>query len=268
MSGSEGAALRAAMYGEHDLGGLSLFSGGFINFGYWPELTGAMISLAERTESQAALYRLVLGRLGIGPDDVVLEVGCGIGAGAALAVREFAPRVLHGLDLSAAQLARARAANAVLLAEQPERLVLREGSALAMPYPDAMFDRCHSVEAAQHFEDLATFARELWRVLKPGGRVVVSTFFTRYSEAAAELESKIETVASGIDVLRPITEFHRDLTDAGFVDIRVESIGGHVWPGFDAWMAQTEYRDSWGRGWLKAHRDGLVDYYLVSAERG
>lgn len=59
--------------------------------------------------------------------------------------------------------------------------------------------------------------------------------------------------------------FAEHLAEAGFGDIVTESIGERVWEGMDAWIAQTEYHDSWGRNWLPAYRDGWVDYYLIHA---
>ncbi|MGH3897952.1 MAG: methyltransferase domain-containing protein [Pseudonocardiaceae bacterium] len=267
MPDSSGAARRAAMYGEDDLSSMAIFSGNYINFGYWQDFTTGLITVDERTESQANLYRTVLRRLKIGPTDVALEIGCGIAVGTALALREFDPSAVHGLDLSQAQIDRATRSNAKLVTQQPDRLVLQQGSALELPYADEMFNKCYSVEAAQHFEDLATFAFEAYRVLRPGGRLAVTTFFTPHPTAIGELRRLIETIDSGVDVIFAIDSFRDDLLRAGFVDVGVESLGGHVWRGFDAWIEQTEFRDSWGRNWLKAYNRGFVDYYVVTADK-
>ncbi len=264
-SDESGSSRRARMYGENDLSSLAIFSGNYINFGYWQDFTAGQISVEERTASQANLYRIVLRRLEIEPTDVTLEVGCGIAPGTALALREFGPRVAYGLDISPDQIRRASRANAEFLAQPPERLVLRQGSALDLPYEAESFDKCYSVEAAQHFEDLVTFATQAHRVLRPGGRLAVATFFTPGTVAVDQLRRLIETIDSGIDVVVTIDSFRDDLLHAGFVDVRVESIGEHIWRGFDAWIAQTELKDSWSRNWLKAYNRGLIDYYLVTA---
>jgi hypothetical protein len=85
--------------------------------------------------------------------------------------------------------------------------------------------------------------------------------------AVDELRRLIETIDRGVDVVLTIDSFRDDLLEAGFVDVRVESLGEHVWRGFDAWMDQTEFKDSWGRNWLKAYNRGLIDYYLVTADK-
>ncbi len=269
MPGEGGASRRTAMYGKDDLSSLPLFSGNYINFGYWQDFTPGRISVAERTESQANLYRTVLRRLRIDPTDVALEVGCGIAVGAALALREFNPGVVHGLDLSPDQIDRATRVNADLVAQQPNRLVLQQGSALDLPYASDKFDKLYSVEAAQHFEDLATFASEAHRVLKPGGRLAVTTFFMSHPTAGDELRQLIETIDSGVDVVLPIDSFRDNLLAAGFVDVCVESLGEQVWRGFDAWLGQTTgFKNHWGRNWLRAYHRGLLDYYLVTADKG
>ncbi|MGH3838282.1 MAG: class I SAM-dependent methyltransferase [Pseudonocardiaceae bacterium] len=267
MPGNSGSSRRAAMYGEDDLSSLAIFSGNYINFGYWQDFTPGLISVDERTESQADLYRAVVRRLKIDPTDAALEVGCGIAVGTALTLREFDPSAVYGLDLSPDQIDRAARVNAELIAQHPDRLVLQQGSALELPFADEMFDKCYSVEAAQHFEDLAAFASEAYRVLRPGGRIAVTTFFTPHTTALDGLRRLIETIDSSVDVVLTIDSFRDDLLKAGFVDVGVESIGEHVWHGFDAWMDQTEFRASWGRNWLTAYNQGLIDYYLVTADK-
>jgi MPBQ/MSBQ methyltransferase len=192
----------------------------------------------------------------------VLEVGCGRGLGSVLALRRGPARVV-GIDLMPEQVARARATNA----GASDRLTFQTGSASAIPFPEHSFDSVLSVEAAQHFEDLAGFARESFRVLAPGGRFALAGFFAARQDCGAALAELLETFANGLDLAHPISTLLADLRVAGFADVVAESIGEHVWRGFDRWLAQGEYRDSWGRNWIPATERGLVDYYLVTARR-
>jgi ubiquinone/menaquinone biosynthesis C-methylase UbiE len=192
VSDNSGALLRAKMYGENDLSSNELFSGNFINFGYWRNFKrGRHLSIDERTQSQANLYRVVLDSLNITPTDVALEVGCGIGVGAVLALREYEPRGIHGLDLSRDQLDRAMRVTGELVRKWRNRLIFCQGSALALPYADEKFDKCYSVEAAQHFDDLPKFAAEAYRVIKSSGRLSVTTFFMPPTAAIDKLRRMI-----------------------------------------------------------------------------
>ncbi|PPJ19765.1 SAM-dependent methyltransferase [Nocardia nova] len=263
-----GAARRTTMYGSGDLSASNLFSGHFINFGYWTDdVTPGDLTRDRRTTSQADMYREVLRRADIGGRHAVLEVGCGIGVGAALALQEFGPQRLIGLDLSDDQIARADRCNADVLAAHPGRLSFQQGSASAIPFRDEMFDRCISVEAAQHFEDLTGFVAEVNRILKPGGKLSLATFFTTADDSAQRLAPLIETIRNGVDVVSPIGSFTETLRTTGFEPVEVESIGEHVWRGFDAWMQHTGYENHWCRNWLRGYQEGLLDYYIVSAAK-
>ncbi|WP_433267413.1 class I SAM-dependent methyltransferase [Actinosynnema sp. CS-041913] len=256
----ERTELRRRTYGTGDLGTMSIFAGGFINFGYWDGIPlDGELTVEQRIASQEALYDVVLDALDIAGQRV-LEVGCGQGVGARLVLRRE-PELLRGIDLISEQVDRARAVN------RDERVEFVLGSASDIPFADDSFDRLLSVEAAQHFEDLAGFARESARVLAPGGRLAVTTFFARHDDAGPALAELIETFATGLDLAHPIGRFTDDLRVAGFEDVRADSIGAHVWAGLDRWIAFGEFRDRWDRNWIPATERGLADYYLVTARQ-
>ncbi|MCP2164585.1 class I SAM-dependent methyltransferase [Goodfellowiella coeruleoviolacea] len=261
------AARRFRLYGPDDLAAVPLFAGGFINFGYWRGIPlDAPLSVEQRVASQRALYRLVLDTLAVGPTDHVIEVGCGQGVGSALAVTDYHAALVRGVDVLSQQIDRARQRNAEVIAADPERLRFRQGSASAIPFPEASFTALLSVEAAQHFEDLPGFTAESFRVLRPGGRLVVSTFFATGPTHADPLAAMLQTFADGIDLATDIRALLDLLRGAGFTDVSAHSIGEAVWPGWDRWLSQTA-DDVWASNWLAAYRRGLLDYYLVSAHK-
>ncbi|MGH7500187.1 MAG: class I SAM-dependent methyltransferase [Longimicrobiales bacterium] len=95
--------------------------------------------------------------------DLVLEVGCG--AGHVLERFENVRRI--GVDMSEGMLARSRRrlGNAVDLAR---------GSAGSLPFASATFDIVLCTEVLEHVADPAAVIAELVRVVRPGGRVIVS----------------------------------------------------------------------------------------------
>ena len=126
-----------------------------IRFYYWPVL--------------GRLYRrrveLCLAECGGG--DRVLEVGFGSGVTFPTLAGRY--REIHGLDFTADV-----AAVAAMFAGRGIRTDLRNGSVLAMPYPDGHFDTVLLISILEHLrpaEQPAAFA-EIARVLRPGGRVV------------------------------------------------------------------------------------------------
>ncbi|MET9348735.1 class I SAM-dependent methyltransferase [Streptomyces termitum] len=267
-------AMRPAVretYGPADLSGEPIFAGGFINFGYWRGIDlNAPLDEADRIRSQQDLYRRVWDAVAPMDRQRLLEVGCGLGMGCALALHERHPAGVTGMDIHSAQLGRARKTHAALLEQMPGRLRFVQGAAELMPFADAEFDVVVSVEAAQHFPDLEAFAAETARVLRPGGRAAIASFFTTGGDASHQgltLSRLLDTFANGLDIARPVTDLTDALTASGLSRVRVESLGPHVWAGWDAWLSRLYAPDSWARNFLRVYEQRILDYYLVTARR-
>jgi len=115
--------------------------------------------------SGARYRREALVRAGLAPGMRVVDVGVGTG----LVAREAAallgaPEAVVGVDPSPAMLE-----NAVL----PAGVRLLEGSAERIPLPDASVDFLSMGYALRHVSDLAVAFREFFRVLQPGGTVLI-----------------------------------------------------------------------------------------------
>jgi ubiquinone/menaquinone biosynthesis C-methylase UbiE len=103
-----------------------------------------------------------VGALGTVDGKRVLDVGCGKGR-FMRAIKYYNPGVrIEGTDLSAA-----------LLKDVPDIFPRREGSMLNLPYKDGEFDAVYSVEALEHCVFPENAIREMCRVLKPGGKIVI-----------------------------------------------------------------------------------------------
>jgi demethylmenaquinone methyltransferase/2-methoxy-6-polyprenyl-1,4-benzoquinol methylase len=101
----------------------------------------------------------------------VLDVATGTGDFALLAARLLPQAQVTGVDLSEAMLALGRVK--VAAARLGGRVTLQVGDGLALAFPDATFDAATAAFGVRNFESLAAGFRELRRVLKPGGRLVL-----------------------------------------------------------------------------------------------
>ena len=105
--------------------------------------------------------------LGLAPGMVVLDVGCGIGGPSRYVAVTHGCRVV-GIDLTEAYC-RAAAALADRLG-LGDRLEYQQGSALAMPFADALFDAAFTQHVAMNIAAKPALYAEIARVLKPGAR--------------------------------------------------------------------------------------------------
>jgi ubiquinone/menaquinone biosynthesis C-methylase UbiE len=139
----------------------------------------APFAQAPANTNQEALDFIVRA-CGAGPQDSVLDVACGPG----LLVCAFARVAGHaaGIDLTPAMLEQARKA-------QQERglsnVSWQQGDVTALPYPDAHFSIVSSRFVFHHLEDPLIVLKEMKRVCKPGGRVVVADMAPPPAKAAA-----------------------------------------------------------------------------------
>lgn len=121
----------------------------------------------------AASTRETLARFTVGAGERVLDVGCGTGAMLErLSAREPAAR-LCGIDPVAEMLAVARR-------RLGERAELKSGWAEAIPYPDESFDAVISCNMFHYIRRPAEALAEMRRVLRPGGRLVITDWCDDY----------------------------------------------------------------------------------------
>ncbi|MEH1852833.1 MAG: methyltransferase domain-containing protein [Nostoc sp.] len=107
------------------------------------------------------------------PGTTVLDVGCGIGGSSRILARDYGFAVT-GITISPQQVKRAQE-----LTPKGLNVQFAVDDAMALSFPDASFDVVWSIEAGPHMPDKTVFARELMRVLKPGGVLVVADWNQR-----------------------------------------------------------------------------------------
>ena len=135
----------------------------------------------ERRRAQIDLIEELLDWSGVNEVHNLVDVGCGIG-GSTLYLAEKFGATATGITLSPVQAARAtERAKACGLGG----VTFQVADALEMPFADSAFDLVWSLESGEHMPDKETFLQECYRVLKPGGTLVMATWCHRSTDSLA-----------------------------------------------------------------------------------
>jgi SAM-dependent methyltransferase len=122
-------------------------------------------------------------RLGVRPDDLVLDAGAGFGRHAFELARLGANVV--ALDYSADEMVTTRGTFGAMVVAgeiaESRYVAAMQGDATRLPFKDGSFDRVITSEVLEHLQDDVTAISELVRVLRPGGRFA-ATVPTWYPE--------------------------------------------------------------------------------------
>jgi SAM-dependent methyltransferase len=145
----------------------------------------------------------------------VLEVGCGHGRAIARIARALPTGRVVGLDPSSTMIRLATRHNRELIAQGQTRV--DQGDAAALPYDDASFDRILATHTVYFWPDLAQIARELRRVLKPHGRLVLGF---------GDIDAMRRKFPESVYTLRSADQIREALRGAGFADVRLETRAG------------------------------------------
>ncbi len=141
-----------------------------LHFGYWESDDEPFPQATHR------LSDMVFERLGVHQGDRVLDVGCGVGA-PALRLARLAAAEIVGISVSRRQIERAnRAARDEGLAH---RVRFEHADATALEFAPESFDAVFALESMIHMPDRGQVLAQIARVLRPGGRLVLTDFFQR-----------------------------------------------------------------------------------------
>lgn len=168
-----------------------------------------------------------LGHISIEKQFIILDVGCGGGRTLSKLGANVTQGKVYGIDHSEESVAMSKRTNAPGVNEG--RVEVHLGSVSQLPFPAGMFDLVTAVETHFWWPNLPADMREVFRVLKTGGKLIVIAEI--YKGANTTVAKLAEEYASRTGMTLLSVDQHRELfAQTGFsnVQVTVESAKGWI----------------------------------------
>jgi tocopherol O-methyltransferase len=261
--------------------------------GLWEEIWGEHMHhgyygrdgslVKERRQAQIDLIDELLRWAQVQQAGAIVDVGCGIGGSTLYLAKQFGAQAT-GITLSPVQAERAQARSHQL--QIPATFQVAD--ALAMPFADSMFDLVWSLESGEHMPDKTQFLRECYRVLKPGGHLIMATWCHReagdrpLTPAEQKLLDDIYRVYC-LPYVISLNSYGAIADELGFVNIRTDDWSDAVAPFWNIVVQSALtpkaviglFRAGWTtiqaalslRLMQRGYRSGVVRFGLLYAQR-
>jgi cytochrome P450/ubiquinone/menaquinone biosynthesis C-methylase UbiE len=190
--------------------------------GWFGRMLGHVMAIQHRS-----LTTWAIDLMKVRPGDLVLDVGCGGGMAVKLLAARAADGEVVGVDYSEEMVRQTARRNAEAL--RRGRVKVHLGNVMALPLPDAVFDKACAIETFYFWPDPVQGLREVYRVLKPGGEIAVALEMSK--EAAAQqsplqrwFSERYASRSAGLGLsICSGPELVQMLTSAGFRDARYDA---------------------------------------------
>lgn len=190
--------------------------GEHVHHGLWRSGRESVVEAVE------ALSDEVAARLGLPGDRSVrlVDIGCGYGGTACRFATRHDTEVI-GYTLSQAQAAQAPATQGV---------TIRVGDWLQNDLPDAAFDGAYAIESTEHMADKEGFFAQAYRILRPGGRLVVCAWLAAEDAGPLAVRHLLEPICreGRLASMGTRTDYQAMARQAGFTLRSYEDVSRQV----------------------------------------
>src|SRR5215468_76641 len=176
--------------------------------------------LWEMNRQHSKLTDWGLSHVAIKKTDTILDVGCGGGRTIGKLAELASDGKVHGIDYSEESVTTAHRNNTRWI--DIGRVSVREGNVSHLAFDDGTFDLVTAIETHLFWPDLPNDFREIARVLRPGGTLLIVAEIYRGGKHLEGVRKKIfdKHLAANMNLLTS-EEHHALFTNAGFSDVQI-----------------------------------------------
>ena len=186
-----------------------------LHYGFWTD------NVSNRTGAIVKENEILADLAGIKQNDLVLDAGCGVGGSGIWLAKERGAKVV-GLNIVDKQLIRGK--DLVKKKDLAQKADFVKGDYQRLPFRNGVFDIFWSLESIEHATNLKDFMKDAFRVLKPGGKIIVAgTFLGNKKDISPEEKRQMEigqSVAGCFNDFRTAQANIEIMKEAGFVDLQ------------------------------------------------
>ena len=138
-----------------------------MHYGYWDK------GVRSHTQALERINKVISDKLKLSKEDLVLDAGSGLGGSCFWIAKNIGCKIT-GITITPDQVLRAK--KYAIQKKLDQNVEFVEGDYTKTTFPSSSFDAILALETVCHLEDKADFYKEMFRILKPGGRLLVGEY--------------------------------------------------------------------------------------------
>lgn len=186
-----------------------------VHCGFWDE------SVKSHQKALLNVNKFLAKTADVKSGDIILDAGCGIGGSAIWLAKNYRDIKIIGITISDKQLKKAK--NLSLNNKVDPVINFYKRDFLNSNFDDKSFSIVWAIESVCHTKDKTDFLKEAYRLLKNGGRLIISDGFLLRKPKNQSEEKDLNAFLEGLILpnLAYESEFKKSIEDVGFKDIKI-----------------------------------------------